>query len=58
MRTAPFGRIHDLRRLVPKPLGEVLVSSLHLLMRHVDLGLSGLVRRDLRGGGTLSIRRG
>src|SRR5882672_1309371 len=58
MSTAPFGRIHDLRWLATKALGKVLMASLHLLMRHVDLGLSGLVRRDLRRRGTLSTRCG
>src|SRR5438552_2643832 len=55
MSTAPFGRIKDLCWLATKALGEILVASLHLLMRHVDLGLSGLVRRDLRSGGALSV---
>jgi hypothetical protein len=52
------GRVNDLRRLVSETLGDLLVPSLHLLVRHVELGFSRLVRRDLRRRGTLSIRCG
>jgi hypothetical protein len=55
MSTAALGRINDLCWLATKALGEIVMASLHLFMRRVDLGLSGLVRRDLRGGGTLSV---
>ncbi len=58
MRTALLGGFNDLRRLVAKPLGELLMAPLHLLMRHVELGFARLVRRDLRGRGALSIRLG
>src|SRR5712691_1957287 len=55
MSTAPFGRINDVRWLTTKALGEIVMALLHLFMGHVGLGLSGLVRRDLRGCGTLSV---
>jgi hypothetical protein len=41
-------RFNDLRRLVPETLGDLLVPLLHLLVRHVELGFSRLVRRNLR----------
>ena len=53
-----LGRFNDLRRLVPETLGDLLVPLLHLLVRHVELGFSRLVRRDLRRRGALSIRFG
>src|SRR5258705_9181479 len=58
MGTAPLGGVHDLRRLATEPVGEILMAPLHLLMRHVELGFSGLVGRDLRGGGALPILAG
>ena len=55
MGMALLGSFNDLRRLAAEALGEILMASLHLLMRQVELGFSGLVGRDLRGAGALPI---
>src|SRR5439155_2068333 len=53
-----LGRFNDLRRLVRETVGDLLVPLLHLPVRHVELGFSRLVRRNLRRRGALSIRFG
>jgi len=58
MLVPTLGSLDDFCRLVPKPLGEFLVPWLHLLVRHVELGFSSLMSRDLRRHGALSIRFG
>src|SRR5688572_8136155 len=53
-----FRRFYDMRRLVTETVGEIVVATLHLCVRHIELGLSRLVRRDLRRRRALSIRLG
>jgi hypothetical protein len=51
-------RFYDMRRLVTETVGEILVATLHLCVRHIELGLSRVVRRDLCRRRALSIRFG
>jgi hypothetical protein len=58
MRAPVLDGFNDLHRLVPKALGDVLVPLLHLFMRHVELAVARLVRRDLCRRGAVSTRFG